>query len=66
MIQTIISTITKDLSDIESLENPKLKRKECSLLISRITSAKKLIDNDVKLLNELIELEKKSQALKGS
>jgi hypothetical protein len=56
--EKLIATLKKDLLEVKELENPKLIRKEISLISKRIVSAKKLLSDDVQALNELTSLEK--------
>lgn len=62
---TLIDTISKDLKDLGSLEGDKKLRKECSLLLSRIESAKKIVASNRDLMNKLGELQKQTELLKN-
>jgi len=64
--ETLIETITKDLSDIEQIDpaHEKAKRKELNLLLKRIEVAMKLVGSDEILLKSLDSLEKKVLSLK--
>jgi hypothetical protein len=57
--------MTKDLENIKEFDNGKVLRKECSLLLKRIESAKKLFSEDLVLSSKLLEIEKKTQELKN-
>jgi hypothetical protein len=62
---TLIETISKDLKDLGSLEVDKTLRKECSLLLSRIESAKKIVTSNLDLMTKLSELQEQTEHLKN-
>ena len=56
MLDTLIQTISKDITGLTELSDDKLYRKERSLLIKRIDSALKLVKEDsvrIELLEKL-------------
>ena len=61
----LIESMLKDLKNIEDFDEGKTLRKECSLLLKRIESAKKLFTDDKALTTKLLEIELKVQKLKG-
>ncbi len=63
--EALIETISKDLTIIGSLDDGKSTRKECSLLLSRIESAKKLVQDDEILLKKLAELQNEVEGIKA-
>jgi len=64
LLETLIETITKDLANIKLFEDNKQIRKETSLLLSRIESARKIAVSDENLLTTLSSLEKEAKLLK--
>ena len=62
--ETVMESMIKDLENIGSLEDRKLVRKECSLLLKRIESAKKLFLDNKDLISQLLEIELKTKLLK--
>jgi hypothetical protein len=60
----IIESMIKDLENLKDFEQGKLLRKECSLLLKRIESAKKLFLDDKELTSKLLEIELTTQNLK--
>ena len=62
---TIIESMIKDLENIKDFENGKALRKECSLLLKRIESAKKLFEDDQEATSKLNEIEISTKNLKG-
>lgn len=61
----IIESMIKDLENLKDFEQGKLLRKECSLLLKRIESAKKLFLDDKGLTSKLLEIELTTKNLKG-
>lgn len=60
--ERIVETIASDLEKIKALDNPKMIRKECSMLLKRIEDAKKLLCDD----KTLLDLEKTIRAYSSS
>jgi hypothetical protein len=60
--ERLIESMIKDLENIKRFDEGKILRKECSLLIKRVESAKKLFSAEDELLSKLqkIELEIRS------
>ena len=61
----LIETMIKDFKDIQDFEKGKILRKECSLLLKRIQSTRKLISSNTKLIYQLDKLEAEVLALKS-
>ncbi|OUR99562.1 hypothetical protein A9Q84_00650 [Halobacteriovorax marinus] len=62
---TLIETISKDLKDLGSLESGKDRRKECSLLLARIESAKKIMSTNESLMKKLSDFQLETESLKN-
>jgi hypothetical protein len=62
---TLIESMIKDLENIKDFEDGKSLRKECSLLLKRVESAKKLFADDKDQITKLLEIEVKAKNLKG-
>ena len=56
--QRIIESILKDFENIKEFDSGKTLRKERSLLLKRVESAKKLFIDDLQISNELLEIER--------
>jgi hypothetical protein len=61
----LIESMIKDLENIKNFDEGKTLRKECSLLLKRIESAKKLFIDDKILTSKLLDIEIKTKNLKG-
>jgi hypothetical protein len=61
--ERLIETMAKDYENIKEFDDGKTLRKERSLLLKRIESAKKLFFTDKNLAGQLIEIENKTLAL---
>lgn len=62
--ERLIESMLKDLQNIEEFDQGKILRKECSLLLKRVESAKKLFADDPTLLTKLDEIKYKVEKLK--
>ena len=63
--ETIVESMIKDLANIKDFEEGKNLRKECSLLLKRIESAKKLFVDDYEMISKLNEIEMTTNNLKA-
>lgn len=63
--ERLIESMIKDLKNIEDFEDGRALRKECSLLLKRVESAKKLFSENAELNSRLLEIELKIRVLKG-
>ncbi len=61
----IIESLIKDLESIKDLSDNKAQRKEYSLILKRIESAKKLFLDDKDLTAKLLEIEIETQSCKA-
>lgn len=64
--ERLIESMLKDIQNIEEFDQGKILRKECSLLLKRVESAKKLFADDPALVIKLDEIEHKVQELKAN
>ena len=64
LVNTLIETIQKDINLLKNVEKDKHFRKETSLIISRIESAKKLVANDESLTIKLDEFKEVLKSLR--
>jgi hypothetical protein len=64
MQDRLIESMIKDFNSINEFEDGKSLRKDCSLLIKRIESAKQLLSDNAILVSQLKDLELKVQNLK--
>lgn len=64
LLNTLIETIQKDIETLNNVEKDKHFRKESSLILSRIESAKKLVSSDNSLSTKLECLEQLLMSLK--
>lgn len=63
--EKLIETIEKDLTQVQELENDKIKRKELSLIQKRIESTQKLIGDDSSVQAQLDKLSAQILKLKN-
>lgn len=63
--EIVIESMIKDLENIRNFESGKNLRKECSLLLKRIESAKKIFSDDKQNTSKLLEIEMNINKLKA-
>ena len=61
--KVLLESMVKDFENIKNFEKGKIQKKECSLLLKRIESAKKLLLDDKEITSSLLEIELKALEL---